>query len=114
MVKWGRGVTFLQFRDKLKNPPQSPTKLRIFSSFSLIFPLESLESGTPTPIKVSFLKLTKISLSAYKVWSHELDNFSLMKHLKLGVLGRYFQQLAETNSYTVAPLHRRLPVTKQA
>ena len=53
-----------------------------FSSFSSTFPL-SLPK-TPSPIKTSFSKLTKIGLSLHKGWSHEIINCSLTKYLNLG------------------------------
>ena len=66
MVKWGGGGggrDFLTLQEQVVEIPlQSPEKLSIFQFFPYFSTCPSLKSGTLTPMKILFSKLTRIDL----------------------------------------------------
>ena len=69
-----RGVITIQGQMVEGIPLQSPGKLSIFPVLSLFFHLS---------IKILFSKLTRIDLLPHEVWSLEVENCGLRRHLKL-------------------------------
>ena len=69
---------------------RSPGKLSIFPVLALFPTCPSLKSGTPTLTKILLWKSTRIDVLAHKVWSLEIENGSLRRHLKLGVFDYIF------------------------
>ena len=71
----------------------SPRKLGILL---VLAHFSSLKPGTARPIKVIFLKLTRIDLSFHKVENLEIEIYGLEKHLQLGnFLLHFLQELAK-------------------
>ena len=51
----------------MKNPPLKPWEIEHFSNFSLIFHMSLPKTWHAHPIKILFLKSTRIDLEAHKV-----------------------------------------------
>ena len=80
-------------------PLQSPGKLNIFQFCPYVSTYPSLKSGTPTPIKILFSKLTRIDLSSHKVYSLEVESCIFSKHLELGDVLLHFYSNWQKNTW---------------
>ena len=67
----------------VKVPLQIPGNTSIFPVLALFFHLSLPKSWHAHPHKI-FSNLTRIDLLHHKVWSPEIENGSLSKHLELG------------------------------